>query len=218
MVHLLLKPGLENLEHYFTSMWDECSCVVVWAFFGISFLRDWIENWPFTVLWALLSFTYLLAYWVQHFHSIIFQDLKLIRHKKEHIWVSSNDVDEHTEWSKSERERYILYSNTYTRNLEKWYWKNHLQSNSGERHREYTYRHGERRKEGEMYGMSNMETYITIFKINSQCEFALWLRKLKQRALYQHRGVVWGWRWEGNSKGRGYMYTYGWFMLRFDRK
>ena len=32
-VHVLLKPGLENCEHYFTSMWDECNCVVVWAFF-----------------------------------------------------------------------------------------------------------------------------------------------------------------------------------------
>ena len=29
MVHVLLKPGLENFEHYFTSMWDECNCVVV---------------------------------------------------------------------------------------------------------------------------------------------------------------------------------------------
>ena len=27
-----------------------------------------------------------------------------------------------------------------------------------------------------------------------------------------------GGRWEGSSKGRGYIYTYGWFMLRFDRK
>ena len=48
-VHLLLKPGLENFEHYFTSMWDECNCVVVWAFFGIAFLWDWNENWPFLV-------------------------------------------------------------------------------------------------------------------------------------------------------------------------
>ena len=38
MVHILLKPGLENFEHYFISMWDECNCVVVWAFFGIAFL------------------------------------------------------------------------------------------------------------------------------------------------------------------------------------
>ena len=46
-VHILLKPGLENFEHYFTSVWDECNCVVVQAFFGIAFLWDWNENWPF---------------------------------------------------------------------------------------------------------------------------------------------------------------------------
>ena len=71
-VHILLKPGLENFEHYFTSVWDECNCAVVWAFFGIAFLWDWNENWSFPVLWPLLSFPNLLAYWVQHFHSIIF--------------------------------------------------------------------------------------------------------------------------------------------------
>ena len=72
MVHVLLKPSLENFEHYFTSVWDEWNCMVVWAFFGIAFLWDWNENWPFPVLWPLLSFPNLLAYWVQHFHSIIF--------------------------------------------------------------------------------------------------------------------------------------------------
>ena len=55
-VHILLKPGLENFEHYFTSVWDECNCAVVWAFFGIAFLWNWNENWPFPVLWPLLSF------------------------------------------------------------------------------------------------------------------------------------------------------------------
>ena len=75
-VHILLKPGLENFEHYFTSMWDECNCAVVWAFFGICFLWDWSENWSFPVLWPLLRFPNLLAYWVQYIHSIIFQDLK----------------------------------------------------------------------------------------------------------------------------------------------
>ena len=76
MVQVLLKPGLENFEHYFASMWDECNCAVVWAFFGIAFLWDWNENWSFWVLWPLLSFPNLLAYWVQHFHSVIFQYLK----------------------------------------------------------------------------------------------------------------------------------------------
>ena len=32
-----------------------------------------------------------------------------------------------------------------------------------------------------MYGKSNMETYIAICKIDTQREFAVWLRKLKQR-------------------------------------
>ena len=76
MVHVLLKPGLENFEHYFTSVWDECNCAVVWSFFGFAFLWNWNENWPFPVLWPLLSFPNLLTCWVQHFHSIIFQDLK----------------------------------------------------------------------------------------------------------------------------------------------
>ena len=48
-------PGLEDFEHYFTSMWDECNCAVVWTF-GIAFPWDWNENWPFPVLWPLLSF------------------------------------------------------------------------------------------------------------------------------------------------------------------
>ena len=29
MVHVLLKPDLENFEQYFTSMSDNCNCVVV---------------------------------------------------------------------------------------------------------------------------------------------------------------------------------------------
>ena len=37
--------------------------------------------------------------------------------------------------------------------------------------------HGERGGEGEVYGESDMETYITICKIDSQWEFAVRLRK-----------------------------------------
>ena len=72
LVHILLKSSLENFEHYFANVWDECNCVVVWTFFGIAFLWNWNENWPFPVLWPVLSFPNLLAYWVQHFNSIIF--------------------------------------------------------------------------------------------------------------------------------------------------
>ena len=41
----------------FTSIWDECNCAVVWAFFGIASLWDRNENWPFPVLWPLAEFS-----------------------------------------------------------------------------------------------------------------------------------------------------------------
>ena len=56
---------------------------------------------------------------VVHMHNGI-----LLSYKKEHIWVSSNEMDEtgvyYTEWSKSEREIPIQYINTYIWNLERW--------------------------------------------------------------------------------------------------
>ena len=61
-VHVLLKSALENFEHYFASVWDECVCTAVWTFFGIGLLWDWNENWAFLVLGPLLSFPNLLAY------------------------------------------------------------------------------------------------------------------------------------------------------------
>ena len=61
-----LNGGLENFEHYFASVWDECNCAIVWTSFGIAFLWDWNENWPFPVLWPLLSFPDFMGYsfWV----------------------------------------------------------------------------------------------------------------------------------------------------------
>ena len=54
-----------------------------------------------------------------------------------------------------------------------------------------------------------METHITICKIDSQREFAVWLRQLKQGLCINLEVVGWGGRWEGGSKGTGYMYSYG---------
>ena len=64
------------------------------------------------------------------------------------------------------------------------------------RHRIQTYGHGERAGEGEMYGKSSMETYITICKIVSQREFAVWLRELKQGSCINLEG----WDAEGDGK------------------
>ena len=47
-----------------------------------------------------------------------------------------------------------------------------------------------------MYGKSNMETCITIHKIDSQREFAVWLRKLKQGLCINLQ------RWDGAGDGR----------------
>ena len=59
----------------------------------------------------------------------------LLSHKKEHIWVSSDEVDEprayYTEWGKSERERQVPYINAYVWNLERWYWLTYSQSSIG---------------------------------------------------------------------------------------
>ena len=50
--------------------------------------------------------------------------------------------------------------------------------------------------EGEMYGKSNMETYITISKIDSQWEFVVWLRRLKQGLCVNLEA------WDGVRDGR----------------
>ena len=56
LFHLLLKSSLENIKHYFASIWDESNCVVVWTFFGIAFLWDWNENLPIPVQWPIWVF------------------------------------------------------------------------------------------------------------------------------------------------------------------
>ena len=71
-VHIRLKTNLKDFEHYLASMRNKLNCPIVWTFFSTALLWDWSDNWPFSVLWPVLSFPNLLAYWVQHFHCIIF--------------------------------------------------------------------------------------------------------------------------------------------------
>ena len=54
----------------------------------------------------------------------------------------------------------------------------------------------ERGGEGEMYRKSNMETCITICKIDSQLEFAVWLKKLKHGLCINLEGC------DGEGDGR----------------
>ena len=80
------------------------------------------------------------------------------------------------------------------------------------RHREQPYGHGEREGEGEMYGKSNMETYITTCKIDSQWGTCCMAQETQTGALFQSRGVGWGgmgWDMGGRFKREG-IYVYLW--------
>ena len=74
-VHVLLEP---RLGEFWALL---CQCVKWLQFCGFEhfchcFIWNGNENSPCPVLWLMLGFPNLLAYWVQHFHSIIFLDLK----------------------------------------------------------------------------------------------------------------------------------------------
>ena len=60
--------------------------------------------------------------------------------------------------------------------------------------------------EGEMYGKSKMETYITICKIDSQWEFSVWLRELKPELGNYLEG------WDGRQVQEGGAYLYLWLV------
>ena len=78
------------------------------------------------------------------------------------------------------------------------------------RHREQTYGHRKRGGEGEMYGDRNMETYITICKIDSQWKFAVCRREPKQGLCINLRGRM-GWEMGERFKREG-IYVYLWLI------
>ena len=60
--------------------------------------------------------------------------------------------------------------------------------------------------EGEMFGESNLETNITIRKVESQCPFAEWLRELKQELSNNLQG------WDREEDGTEGTYVYLWLI------
>ena len=76
-----------------------------------------------------------------------------------------------TEWSKSEREKQMVYTNTYIWNLERQYWWNYFQGSNGDTDIENRFMNMEwsgDEREGGTYGESNMETYTITREIDSQ--------------------------------------------------
>ena len=143
---------------------------------------------------------------VVHIHDGI-----LLSHKKNTFdvvlmrWMNLEPIIQ-SEVSQKEKDKYHILTHIYMesrrtvpRNLfSGQQWRN--------RHREWTNGHGERGGEGETYGESNVETYITLCKIDSQWEFAVCLRELKQGFYINLEG--WGGKLEGGFKRRGHLYTY----------
>ena len=80
-------------------------------------------------------------------------------HKKECIWVSSNEVDEpgdyYTECNKKDRQ--ILYINSYIWNVERWYWQSRMQGSKGDTKNRLLDSEGE--GEGGMIWENSTETY-----------------------------------------------------------
>ena len=73
----------------------------------------------------------------------------------------------------------------------------YLQGSKGEMDIKNRLTDGEWGGEDEMYGKRNMETYITVCKINCQWKFALYLRKFKQGLCINLE------EWDGEGDGRG---------------
>ena len=68
--HILLKPSLKDSEHYLTSMWNECNCIVVWTFFGLAFgigmkpdlFQSCSHCWVFQICWPIECSTFTASY------------------------------------------------------------------------------------------------------------------------------------------------------------
>ena len=61
LIHIMLKPSMQDFKHDFPSMEDEYNCPMVSTFFGTTLLGSWDENWPFPVWKRLLGLPDLLT-------------------------------------------------------------------------------------------------------------------------------------------------------------
>ena len=110
-------------------------------------------------------------------------------------WMNLEPIIQ-SEVSQKEKNKYHILTHIYTESRKMVLTNLFTGQQWRHRNREQAYGHGERGGQGEIYGKSNMETYITICKITSQWEFAVWLRKLKQGLCIN---LDW---WDGVGDGR----------------
>ena len=158
------EAGLEALfcrnPGFHESPWSECFlfncfyvgrktgfkkilCQSMWFSISYSILKIWVwklitiieqEN----ISSTLITYIHenILSRWMDKKAVVHICNGIVLSHIKEHIWLSSNEVDGsrayYTEWSKSGRDKQISSINTYMWNLERWYWWIYLQGSSGD--------------------------------------------------------------------------------------
>ena len=131
----------------------------------------------------------------------------LLSHKKECIWVSFNEVDEprayYTEWSKSERERQILYTNACIWNLERLYRRSHVQGSRGDTDIKNTLSDSVGEGEDGAIWEKSTETYTLSY-----------VKQITRTSSMHEEGTHS--RCSVTIK-RAHMYTYGWFILMYSK-
>ena len=120
-------------------------------------------------------------------------------------WMNLEPIIQ-SEVSQKEKDKYRILARIY--GIQKNGTDGFICKAAVEKQREQAYGHGKMGGEGELYGENNMETYITLCKIDGQWEFAVCLRKLKQGLCTNLSRVGQGRIWEGGSRERGHVYTY----------
>ena len=123
----------------------------------------------------------------------------------------------YTEWSKSEKEKQRSYINAYIWYLEKWYWCAYWQGSSGDADvgNSLTDTVVEERKQ-KMERAAWKHTHCHVW--NSQPVGTCCVTLGAQTSVrWLPRGVGWGGRWEGSSRGRGHTCACGWFMVMYGR-
>ena len=91
MIHVLLKPSLENFEHFFANMWNECNCTVVWTSFGVALLWDWNENY----LWLAWELPYDSASdsWTDTWRKLWFEKIHAPHVHSSTIYIMQKDME-----------------------------------------------------------------------------------------------------------------------------
>ena len=138
--------------------------------------------------------------------------------EREHIWFSTNEVNEPRAYfiqqKMSERERQILYIDTGIWNLERWYWWIYLQGSSGDTDIADRLMDTLGEGEGGMNWEKSMETHLLPYVNRWKVDFVVWHIELNSVLCDNLEG----WDMEEDRRGiRRGGHTCGRFMFKYGK-